>query len=505
MNDSVAQDAVKVVIGFILVMGPILFVVPIILKRHKILGGAFNGVKNLASNAAKATGKLGKKAALNTKQGQAAQQFFANKKAVAGLKGKEYLRQKAEKNPMIASLMGGVGGGDISNRLFDQQNRAKRAEDIKNINGSLTGGVASAIGKRENVGSLLQSIENPANRGKKFHWSDGREVVDEDIAAMQKLRQQGFIGGDGRVKNDSMVATAAMQKIFETELAGKENIEGISSMLTGASAEENRDYSEELRRAAAAHKYKNFAGTTVSNGKVNQFFAKTGESELNPDGSARVATVTDPTTGMTSPKGYDERGNLIDVKLDGAMKVVSSGLRGVNKDALDKNHDDVLLRAIEVTHNNLVDAQGQADQQARHAFVIKTADETRDIDKKAVLDQVAKKLGVDGAVFAEIQRSLKSGGATNMPDFQVSIKTNPTPQAAPAPVVIQAPAPQAPPAPGVLNIPHGGQPAAGNAPAPVQVLPPPLPRPQPGNGPRFNNRPPRGPNGPSGPSGPGRP
>ena len=490
MNDSLAQDAVFVVIGFLVVIGPIILVIPIVLKRHAILGKAFNGVKNAAAGVAKATGKAGKKAALNTKQGQAAQQFMANRKAVAGLKGKEFLRQKAEKNPMIASLMGGIGGGDISNRLFDQQNRAKRAEDIKNINGSLTGSVASAMGNRhENLGIMLQEIEDPRNAGRKFNWrnADGsiskREVADEDIAAMRKLRQQGFIGVDGNVKNDSLVATAAMQKIFETELAGEENIAGVSRMLAGASAEENRDYSEELRKAAAAHKYKNFAGATVNNGQVSQYYAKMGQNEINPDGSVN------------------------NVRLEGAKKVLDSGLRGINKDALDQAHDSSLLEAIKDKYESYVDQNGKVDTasaQLRREMVVKIADETSHIDKRAVLDQIASQMGVSGDEFVSIQRSLKSGGAVAMPPgynlATPAVVTQFTPQAH------AQPAPQAfPQMTGTLNVPHGGG-QASPPPAPVQTMPPPLPRPQPGpgNGPR-SNRPPSGPGGPSGPSGPGRP
>lgn len=493
MNDTHAGEAVRAVFTLLAFLLP-LIAAPFAFKfagagMNKLYNGAMKGLQRATSNAAKA----GKKGAMNTKYGQMFQQGMANRKAVTSIRAREGALDLYKKNPkLMSTLMGGLSGQEHVSRHFDKESRAKRAEDITNLQRGLTANMASAIGEGDN---LTESMRRGV-------WGNsGRRVSAEDQAAYQKLQQQGYIGQNGFARADSMLATASMHSIMDAEIASDDNIRGLSSMLKGASAEENADFSNELRNAAAKHNYKNFSTASVTDGVLSKYYNKTGKFEDNP-----VPGVPNAPSSIANKAQ----------RIAGAKKVLKSGIRGLNKDALDESMETDFLDAINETYSADIAAEAKAANknvsnqqidQLKRDFIVRMADQTSGIEKTEVIEGIVKQFNGDVSVddFVAIQRSMKSGGAIQMPPNYTSAAAAPAPTptpvvvtpapAAPQPVVIQAP-PQSgisgnfTQQPSGLVIPHG-----------TVTMPNPTPR-MPSGGSTPPSRPPRG-GGPSGPGGTG--
>jgi len=270
------------------------------------------------------------------------------------------------------------------------------AEKVEDLRKGITSNVANGMATGQNLNTVLAD----------GHWTDSkgnkRALTSEDRAGIDKLRQQGYIDGNGNVKGDAVLATAAMKSIMDAEIATDENVRGVSGMLKGASHEDNAQFSEELRAAAAAHKYKNFSTATVDNGVLSKYYNKTGELEVDPN--------------------IDPVGNLAQ-QVKGAKKVIASGgLRDINKDALDPDMDQSFQIAINEMYNA---AKTPAEQKQ---LIVQIADQTKHIEKDATVQSLINSLstnsttpggpatpGISAEDFKAIQRSIKSGGATPMP------------------------------------------------------------------------------------------
>lgn len=365
---------------------------------HKIHGG----IQNALGKVGRSTGGAATKLAQRSPQGTAIRGMLADRKAVREARGRDWKRQMYEKNPKTAALfLGGAGGKTEANRIMDTEARRHRAEKVDELRKGLTANVSNALATNEDVQASMA-------RGT---WKSGRAVSAEDRAAYTKLQQQGYVDPvTGHVRRDPILATSAMHSIMDAEIATDENIRGVSRLLAGASDEENADFSESLRTAAAAHKYKNFSGATVNNGVLSKFYAKTGELEpdFDPSNNASVAA-----------------NRAAQVK--GARKVIESGgLRDINKDAVTKDMDPIFLEAIQEMYNEpgiTVDQQKQ--------LILQVAEQTKHIDKGAVTSEIVSRLEspapatappgsppvrlISEQEFKDVQRSIKSGGATPMP------------------------------------------------------------------------------------------
>jgi hypothetical protein len=393
MSNGNAPDLVTAILSFMAFVLP-LMLIPFAFKfagsgLHKLYNGVQNGLQNARN---RGTG-LASKAAKNSSYGQAAQQFMNNRKQIAGLKGREALRNTLNRNPSLAALMGGAGGKKYAARFVDAENRKYRAEEVQNLQQGITANIADAAGKGQNVASLIQ----------RKRWADtidpmtgtvikpGRAVSPEDEAAFRKLQQQGYVNPDGTVaSNNPILTTASMQSIMGAEIASEKNIKGLAGQLKGASVEDIAMFSEELRKQAATHNYKNFSTATVdSDGRLVQFYNKTGEADPVVD------------------------------RIKGARSVIKSSLRGVNKDALDPTMDTAFLEGIQSLYTDPSVEGFGANDHTKRTFVVKVADETSHIDKPEVIDAIVSRFGgdIDTSTFQQLQRNIKSGGASSVDKY----------------------------------------------------------------------------------------
>ena len=372
MNSDPASQVVIAIISLLALWLP-LILVPFAFKFAKSgMDKLYGSLKNGVQSAQKKSTGLGKKAAMNTKYGQAAQQFMGNRKSISALKGREALRGALEKNPNLMKLMGGVGGEKYAARYLDAEQRKHRAEEVDNLQKGLTANVAGAIGSKHSINKALQD----------GHWLDengrpARQVTDGDRAAVTKLRQSGYLDANGDARSDPMLATASLKSIMDAEIATPKNIGGLSEHLKGAGPQENALFTETLQGEAAKHGYKNLQYAEVSDGNLNQYYVK------------------------------------------GPTSITKSSLAGVNKDALDAEMDTSLLDAVKSDFTT-ANASGQGN-----AHIRKIAEQTKHIDKEPVVEDIARQLGyalkTDAAGNTVYRTERDASGATR---FTLDAKGN---------------------------------------------------------------------------------
>lgn len=414
---------------------PFLFFISAFTQSSKMLGQLGKSVQNGMQRAANAAGRAGKKAAMNSKYGQAAQQFMGNRKSIKAMKGREALAGALEKNPNLMKLM---GGGKYAARYLDAEQRRHDTEQVSNLKQGLTSNVANALASRKDADpSKREDISRALTTGK---WSNGSRVEDTDRVAVRKLQQEGYMDQNYNVKDDSRLARAALGSIMDAEIAKPDNIKQLASMV-GTDARENALFTEALQSQAQAHGYKNLQYASVSGGHWDP----TEQYHIKSSGNAE----------------------------EGAKKVVQSGLSGINKDALDPTQDMSLLNAIKSEYDT-ADKAGRGD-----AFIRKIAEQTRHIDKDSVVEAIAAQMpSVSLSEFQDLRASIKSGGAVPAPARFAGGGT-PTPAPAPAPTTPPPPGYQQVPG-SPLVVPHGSlnPPAPAPAPAPTPA-PAPAPAPSP--------------------------
>lgn len=439
-NDSTLIAATATIVGLLAYIAAFAAFIKTYAWAAKGLGAMGRAVQGGMARIANTAGRAGKKAAMNSKYGQAAQQFMGNRKSIAALKGREALRGTLEKNPNLMKLMGGAGGGKYAARYLDAEQRKHRAEDVSNLQQGLTGNVAGygiATGGRGINKAMQEGFWRNAD------GSRARDVTDADRASLAKLKSEGYMDDNFNLKKtDPRLANAALGSIMEAEIATPDNVGQLAGMLRGAGEKENALFTENLQRQAAAHKYKNIQYDDVSDGQVRRYYIKSGGQQVLPDGT------------LETPEQAAARG---------ANKVLESGLRGLNKDALDAGMDKSLLNAIQRKMDSLT------TDEDRKAFTIKIADQTRDsVEKGPIVAELAKRLGTDANTFTQIQVSLRTGGASGMP-----VGYGP---AAPSTPSTPAPTPATPPPPSYQQAP--------GSPLIVPHSPPRASRPRPGD--NFN-------------------
>lgn len=354
-----ATGAVLLLGGMVVSALPLLLIFTIIKSTDQ----ATRSVMNWMDTKRKQGQGLGKKAAMNTRYGQAYQQYMAGRKTTASLKGRDTLRGVLNKNPSLVGLMGGPGGGQHAARFLDTENRKHFAEQVANIRQGMTPNVGASIAK----GDLARRVQSG-------YWKDASEwtradgsidkaaqqrarITDEDRSAIQKLHSQGYINNDYSPNQSPEMATALLGSVFDAEVAGPEVVQGLANQLKGASATENAMFTEALRQGASSKGYKNLQYADVSGGKVSQYNIK------DPDA------------------------------------IVASGLRGINKDSLDAKgyNDSSLLDAIQRK------AQRQGDRGR-----LEIIQQTIDIDKEGILAQLAPKLGMSIDELYETRQAIKT-------------------------------------------------------------------------------------------------
>lgn len=437
VKDSIPAQAVISILSFMAFIIPLVGIFWSVKWADKGLHGVMKAIQNGAQQAGNRATNLGKKAAMNSKYGQAAQQFMGQRKSIAQMRGREALRGTLEKNPSLMKIMGGVGGQKYAARFLDAEQRRQHAEDVKNLQEGLTGNVASyGVAERGDIGRAMRD-----GYWRNANGTRARDVTDSDRAAVRKLQSEGYMDSNYNItKADPRLANAALGSIMEAEIATPENVAQLATYLHGAGEQENALFSKNLQSLAGAHKYKNIQYDDVSDGQIRRYYIKSGGQQVKADGT------------METPDEAAARG---------ADKVLDSGLRGVQKDSLDPTMDTSLLDAIQRR------VQSLATDEEKKSYIIKIADQTRDtVEKGPILNELASRLGTDSDTLGKIQISLRSGGASPMPPGFPGGTPAPAPAPAPAPVPGPAPTPPAPvPAP-TLVVPHTPPPRTTTRPRP---------------------------------------
>ncbi|HSW80943.1 MAG TPA: hypothetical protein VLG40_00975 [Candidatus Saccharimonas sp.] len=429
MNPGTATltKVVVLVVVFIATFGPVFFIFFAFKWAGAGMHGAYNAIKGTVNKARGTAGNLGKKAAMSSKYGQMGQQFMANRKAIQQLKGREGLREALNRNPTLARLMGGQGGAQHANRLIDEQNRKHRAEQSAELSKGMTRDMANAISKHQNLGEALRTRR----------WSDGKALGDEDINGIQRMQAQGYLGTDGRVRagthQSATVANAALEALYRDDDVNAKNVSGLGTLLQGTDAETNANFTKLNRDLAVKNKNKNVAFAQFNNGEMTQFVGKTPDAIL-----------------------------------------ASSGLSGINKDALKMSNTDLPFSNDNVTipaemdpnhpwiNNAMLNALGRdvgtvsindeganvVDNSKRDlAKVLKYTRESLDYKNAEVIKGVSQALGFNDVKDFEVLRTaVASNGAIEIPEpYRSAAQGLPAPTAAPAPQ--PAPTPTPPPAP----------------------------------------------------------
>lgn len=487
MDDSYAGQVVVLIMSLLvmaIVFGAFGWVYMWSMKSLGALGKAVQaGAKRVGRTATNA----GKKAAMNSKYGQAAQQFMGQRKSIAQLKGREALRDTLNKNPNLARLMGGVGGQQYASRFLNQENRKHEAEQIQELSKNMSLPMANAIAKGENL----------ANARRSGFWANGTKLEPEDTEGIRQLQTQGYIGADGKVgagqPHSAIAASAALQKLYNADDISAEKVAGLGSMLKGipgeAGVEANANFTKLNSDLAVRGKNKNVAFASFNNGDMTQFHGKkpggildSGLNGMNKD--ALKYSNHDLQDNQLNPNGgnallYHLRKEAVDANgnqnlgaviertkqtMDQSHKEVVEGLSyslgfgNVNPEALSKMKSDFANR--EKAAASGTGPQITATERATHIQQVSQQD--------AQLKQQVE-------TFQQLRRSMTSGSTTPPPpQFAAFMSGAPTPSPTPAP------APAAPPQPQLI-VPHG---PTGNGPT---------------NRPRPSNFPPAGPPPPAGP------
>lgn len=461
---SVLTKVVVLVISFIAFMGPVFFIFLAFKWAGAGMHGAYNMIKGSVDKARGTAGGLGKKAAMNSKYGQMGQQFMANRKAIAQLKGREGLRNVLNRNPSLARAMGGFGGKEHANRFLDEQNRKHRAEQVSELSKGMTLGMANAVARKQSLTQALQdggwrdangelwkrkkdgSYDLDENGNRQYA---GGALSDEDRTSIHRMQTQGYIGSDGRVQagtqHSGIAASAALQTIYDADDVTAEKVAGLGSLLTNTDAETNAEFTQLNRNLAVKGKNKNVAFAQFNNGTMEQFATK-------------------------SPQG-----------------ILDSGLQGMNKDALKPGNPDLAgtmpapVMAPDANGNvpppptwssnallnqlardvGTIDADNNFDATGANrnlAKVIERTKQTMDQSHQSVLQGLSDAMGFKNVEeFKALRNALSSGGAIEIPiEYRAAAQGSTTPIPAPAPAPTPTPVP---------------------TPAPAPATPPPAPRP----------------------------
>lgn len=411
MNDTVGgQAAIAVMTGIAFIL-PLFFVFKTISWADKSLHWTTNKVKGTLQNAGNKATNLGKKAAMGSKYGQAAQQFMGQRKQIASMKGREALRGALNSNPNLAKLMGGVGGGQYASRFLNAENRKHEAEQIGELSKVMSKPTADAIARGESL--------TVAARDK--HFEDGTSLNDTDLAGIQRMQDQGYLGPDGRVArghpHSSIVASAALEKIYEQDDVTTQKVAQLGSLLTGAGADANSEFTKLNSALAAKNKSKDVAYAQFNNGQMTQWVGK------NADG------------------------------------VVKSGLDNINKDALKPSNHGVNTDGSSTGRNEILAALQReiyADGSRDLLKVVERTRQTMSQSNQDVLEGLSKSMGFATVEeFKQLRNALNSGGGTEAlpPEFRVAMGGAPTPHPTP---------PTPPTQPPQLIVPHA---PSGNGPS----------------------------------------
>ncbi|HKX73372.1 MAG TPA: hypothetical protein VJM32_05130 [Candidatus Saccharimonadales bacterium] len=385
MNDSYAGEVVILVMSFFAMVVPFGFFIWTGTWAAKGLGQLGKAMQNGMQNAARRTGQLGKKAAMNSKYGQAAQQFMGQRKAISQLKGKEALRSTLNRNPGLAKLMGGVGGQQYASRFLNQENRRHEAEQIQELSKNMSLPMANAIAKKQNL--------SQATAGRNWldeHGRDtGKQVTAEDRAGIRQLQEQGYLDSGGRIAagrpHSAIAASAALQEIYNSDDVTAEKVAGLGSLLKGmpgeSGVEANSNFTKLNRDLAVKGKNKNVAFASFNNGEINQFHGK-------------------------KPEG-----------------IIASGLQGMNKDALKPSNHDLDANGVDSGENALLaelDRAVHGGTRARDGgtrdlrAVVERTRQTMDQNHQEVLQGLADSMGFANVdEFKELRNALNSGGGVD--------------------------------------------------------------------------------------------
>lgn len=471
MDDSVASQVVIVVTSMVVVAVSFGAFGAVYVWSFKPLAAAGKMVQNGFQRAGRAAARQGMKAAKNSKYGQAAQQFMGQRKQISQLKGREALRGAMNRNPGLARLMGGVGGQQYASRFLNKENRAHEAEQIQELSKNISLPMANAIANKEN---LLKAERTG-------RWANGSKVNDEAREGILQMQRQGYIGASGTIEaghpHSAIAASAALQELYTSDDITAGKVQSLGSMLQGAGAEANANFTKLNRDLAVRGKNKNVAFASFDNGQMDQFAGK-------------------------KPGG-----------------ILDSGLQGMNKDALKwSNHDikgpdnpqggNALLNKLRAES---VDASGNQNL----ASVIERTRQTSDQSHKEVVEGLSYSLGFGGVnpealsglkqefakrkadaqkpggvaltqaevqayeqqigqqeaglqqqveTFQQLRRSLTSGSTTPPPPQFAAFMSGGTPQPAPTPqappqlIVPHTPPPRPAPRPRPSNFPPSGPP-----------------------------------------------
>jgi hypothetical protein len=258
----------------------------------------------------------------------------------------------------------------------DNENRKHFNETVGNIRQGMTPDVGMAIAKKNLGDSVRRGYWN-------MDWQkpDGsvdvakREkarITNEDMSAVNKLQTQGYLDSNYNAKASPEMSTALLNSVFDAEVADMPTIQGLADSLKGASPMENAMFTEALRSGAGSHNYKNLQYADVSNGNVTQYHIKRPEDILN------------------------------------------SSIRGINKDALDPDHDMTMLDAIQERIQTVEREKGTpAAYQARLEII----QQTLDIDKGKIIGAVADKLGITRDEMVQVRQALKTPSVDLPPDY----------------------------------------------------------------------------------------
>jgi hypothetical protein len=327
----------------------------------RFVKGTFGSLMNGAKNMGNAASKLGKRAAKNSAPGQAVQEYMNTRRAGTKLKGQEMYRRYGTQFPFL-------NYSKSQKQIFDAQNMKNYQEEVGRARGMMTTNVSRAFGDvRSNgangydtsaglSGANLERIRNDGG----YHDSSGSFIAftQEDQNSLRRLETAGFLGGSGNRAG----ATAAMDELFDQQFVERRHVENLAQ-TAGTDPESSALFTQSIRSAAGRNKYKNYQYGHVENGSYNQW--------------------------VNSPGTKD------------GFSIVESGTEGVPKEV----YEDPAIQAGIAHKIREANAQGP---EALERALIDVARQTKDVNKPAIINQIAGAMGMTPADFSTLRQAIQT-------------------------------------------------------------------------------------------------